>query len=115
MAKDFRNAKTTSFLGENTSLEGHLTVQGGLRIDGELKGSLHSESVVILGDTARVQADIHARALISSGHVEGDIHSSEHVHFTLPGSVKGSIETQELLLEKGVFFDGSCKIIEPEA
>ena len=29
------------------------------------------------------------------------------------GSINGSIETRELVLEKGVFFDGSCKITEP--
>jgi cytoskeletal protein CcmA (bactofilin family) len=61
-----------------------------------------------------VEADIHARAVISSGHVEGDIVSAEHVQLSLPGSVKGSIRTRELVLEKGVFFDGSCTIVEPD-
>jgi cytoskeletal protein CcmA (bactofilin family) len=114
MSKDYRSAKTTSFLGEGTELEGRLEVRGGLRIDGKLKGSVLSGSVVTLGDTADVQADIHARAVISSGHIEGDIVSAEHVQLSLPGSVKGSIQTRELVLEKGVFFDGSCKITEPE-
>jgi cytoskeletal protein CcmA (bactofilin family) len=114
MSKDYRSAKTTSFLGEGTELEGRLEVRGGLRIDGKLKGSVLSGSVVTLGDTAEVHADIHARAVISSGHIEGDIVSAEHVQLSLPGSVKGSIQTRELVLEKGVFFDGSCKITEPE-
>jgi cytoskeletal protein CcmA (bactofilin family) len=114
MAKDYRHAKTTSFLGEGTELDGRLDVRGGLRIDGKLKGSIRSGSVVTLGDTAHVEADIQALAVISSGHVEGDIVSAEHVQLSLPGSVKGSIRTRELILEKGVFFDGSCTITEPE-
>ena len=114
MAKNLRNIKTTSFLGENTELIGNLTVDGGLRIDGKLKGTINSGSMVTLGDKAHVQADIRARAIISSGHIEGNILSAEHVQLTLPGSVKGAIQTRELILEKGVFFDGSCKIIEPE-
>jgi cytoskeletal protein CcmA (bactofilin family) len=114
MAKDFRQVKTTSFLGEGTELEGSLSVKGGLRIDGSLKGTIRSESVVILGDTAQVSANISARAVISSGHVEGDITHATSVQVSLPGSVKGAIETKELILEKGVFFDGSCKIIAPE-
>ena len=112
--KDYRHAKTTSFLSEGTELEGRLDVKGGLRIDGKMKGSIYSGSVVTLGDSAHVEADIHARAVISSGHVEGDIVSAEHTQLSLPGSVKGSIQTRELILEKGVFFDGSCKITEPE-
>ncbi|HKJ00127.1 MAG TPA: polymer-forming cytoskeletal protein [bacterium] len=114
MSKDYRHAKTTSFLGQGTELEGRLELRGGLRIDGKLKGSVLSGSVVTLGDTAHVEADIHARAVISSGRIEGDIVSAEHVQLSLPGSVKGSIHTRELVLEKGVFFDGSCKITEPD-
>lgn len=114
MAKNLRNIKTTSFLSENTELIGNLTVKGGLRIDGRLKGTIISGSMVTLGENALVQADIKARSVISSGHIEGNILSAEHVQLSLPGSVKGAIQTRELILEKGVFFDGSCKITEPE-
>ena len=115
MPKELRNAKTTSFISEGTVLEGVLEVKGGIRIDGALKGTIHSDSVVILGDTAQVQANIVAAVVVSSGKVEGDIHSETQVQVNLPGSVKGSIRTRELILEKGVFFEGSCQIIEPEA
>ncbi len=115
MSKDIRNVKTTSFLGEGTELDGNLVVHGGLRIDGKVRGSIKSGSVVTLGDTAHVEADIQAHALISSGRIEGNIVSDQHVQLSLPGSVKGSIQTRELILEKGVYFDGSCKIIEPKS
>lgn len=114
MGKDFRHVKMTSFLAEGTHLDGELTVKGGIRIDGEVKGKIKSESVVFLGDSARVKADIHAEAVVSSGQVQGSIHSTRQVQVTNPGSIKGSIETRELVLEKGVFFDGFCKIIEPK-
>ena len=115
MSKDYRHAKTTSFLGQGTELEGNLEVRGGLRIDGRLKGHIRSGSVVTLGETAVVEADIHAEAVISSGRVVGDIHAAEHVELSLPGAVTGSIRTREITLEKGVFFDGSCPTVEPEA
>ena len=113
MTKDFRSTKTTSFVAEGTELVGTLTVKGGTRIDGRVKGDIHSESVVYLGETAKVDANIDAEAVISSGKIKGDISSAKHVSISNPGSINGSIETQELVLEKGVFFDGSCKIIEP--
>lgn len=113
MAKDFRNAKTTSFLAKGTKLVGNLTVKGGIRIDGQLNGEIQSESAVFVGDTAQLNANITAPVVISSGKIVGDIFSAQQVQITNPGSIKGSIETRELVLEKGVFFDGSCKIIEP--
>jgi len=114
MDKDFKNIKTTSFLAEGTQLNGTLTIKGGIRIDGRLKGELNSESVVFLGPSAKINANIKAEAVISSGRIEGDVYSSHHVQISNPGSVKGAITTRELILEKGVAFDGSCKLIEPE-
>ena len=115
MTKELRTAKTTSFISEGTTMEGVLEVKGGIRIDGRFKGTIHSDSVVIMGDTAQVNADIVAAVVVSSGKVEGDILSETQVQVSLPGSVKGSIQTRELILEKGVYFEGSCQIIEPEA
>ena len=113
MVNDFRSMKTTSFVAEGTELTGTLTIKGGIRIDGRLKGNIQSESVVYLGDTAKVDANITAAAVISSGKIKGDISSAQHVSISNPGSIKGIIETRELMLEKGVFFDGACKIIDP--
>ena len=112
MAKDHRNAKTTSFLAEGTKLVGTLTIKGGIRIDGQVNGEIQSESAVFVGDSAQVNANIQAPVVISSGKINGDISSAQQVQIFKPGSIKGSIETRELVLEKGVFFDGSCKIIE---
>lgn len=112
MAKSSKPPKTTSIIGKNANLEGELTLKGGIRIDGKFSGKLLCDSVIFLGDTADVNAIIHAEAVISSGQVEGEIRSARQVHFNLPGSFKGSVETQELILEKGVFFHGPCKMTD---
>ena len=106
-----RSVKTTSFLAEGTELDGVLIVKGGIRIDGTVKGRIESESVVYVGDEARIEADITAEGVIASGSIRGNIVSAQQVLLNLPGSVVGSIETRELILEKGVFFEGECKIL----
>ena len=114
MAKSIENVKTTSFLAKSTDLSGKLMVKHGIRIDGRISGSIESESVIYLGESAEVSADITTETLLSSGQVEGDIKASNHVQINLPGSLKGSVETRELIVEKGVFIEGACKIIEQE-
>ena len=111
MVKDFRTAKTTSFLGEQTEIEGDLEVEGGIRIDGHIVGDVHCKSVVYLGESGSIKGNVTAEALISSGKVEGNVVSRQHVQLSLPGSIKGDIETAELILEKGVFFDGQCRMV----
>ena len=113
MPNHFRHVKTTSFLAEGTELNGVLTVKGGIRIDGRVKGEILSESVVYVGDQAEIEANITADGVIASGKILGNIVSGQLVMLNLPGSIVGLIETRELILEKGVYFDGECKILEP--
>ncbi|MBI4081740.1 MAG: polymer-forming cytoskeletal protein [Candidatus Lambdaproteobacteria bacterium] len=105
-----KSHKTTSFIGEGSEFEGTLVVKGGVRIDGRLKGDLKSESVVYLGDAASIEGDVTAEAVISSGRIEGDIDAAQLVQVHLPGALKGAVRTREIVLEKGVYFDGSCKM-----
>jgi cytoskeletal protein CcmA (bactofilin family) len=97
-------------VGEQTELLGDLEVEGGIRIDGHIVGDVHCKSVVYLGESGTVKGNITASAFISSGKVEGNVVSHQHVQVSVPGSVKGDIETAELILEKGVFFDGYCRM-----
>lgn len=113
MALSFRDHKTTSFISEGTELEGTLEVSGGIRIDGRVKGHIRSESVVYVGEQAVIEADITAEGLISSGRITGDVRTAEQVMVSLPGAVTGNVETRELILEKGVTFNGTCKILDP--
>jgi cytoskeletal protein CcmA (bactofilin family) len=112
MASSFRDHKTTSFLAEGTELEGVLEVKGGIRIDGKVKGEIKSESVVYVGDQAEIEARITAEGLITSGKIVGDVKTGQQVMVSVPGSIKGAIETRELIVEKGVYFDGTCTLID---
>jgi cytoskeletal protein CcmA (bactofilin family) len=114
MAQSFRDHKTTSFLAEGTELVGTLEVKGGIRIDGKLKGEIRSESVIYVGDQAEIEANITAEGVISSGKIAGDITTGQQVMVSLPGSIKGAVVTRELILEKGVYFDGTCTIADPK-
>jgi cytoskeletal protein CcmA (bactofilin family) len=108
MAQSFRDHKTTSFLAEGTELEGVLHVKGGIRIDGKLKGEILSESVVYVGDQAEIEANISAEGVISSGRIT----TGQQVMVSMPGSVKGAVVTRELILEKGVYFDGTVTLLD---
>jgi len=114
MAQSFRDHKTTSFLAEGTELEGVLHVKGGIRIDGKITGEIQSESVIYAGDQAEIEANITAEGVITSGKITGDITTGQQVMVSLPGSIRGAIVTRELILEKGVYFDGTCTIVDPK-
>ncbi|MEZ4270639.1 MAG: polymer-forming cytoskeletal protein [Myxococcota bacterium] len=58
----------------------------------------------------RVEADVEVGNVIITGEVIGDITAKHSVSIEKPGRVKGTIVTPELCIERGVMFEGSCKM-----
>jgi len=114
MAKFNKDFKTTSFLSENCELTGNLQTKGGIRIDGKIKGTLNCQSTVFAGDTAEIEAEIITRSLVSSGSLVGNIIAEDTVQINRPGSIRGNITTCTLGIEKDVYFNGKCQLLNPQ-
>ncbi|MDH4120096.1 MAG: polymer-forming cytoskeletal protein [Deltaproteobacteria bacterium] len=110
-----KNVKTTSFLAEGTELEGDLFLTGAIRIDGQFKGSIQCDSVVFVGENGRVDGDITAQGVVSSGVIHGNLNTTHEVILSLPGRFKGKVITRELVLDNGVHFEGQCELLEDAA
>ena len=48
--------------------------------------------------------------MIVNGIVEGNIRATQTIELHQPGRVKGSLETPSLAMDRGVIFEGSCKM-----
>ena len=105
--------KTTSFLSESLELTGTLRLEGGVRIDGKIEGSIYSKSTIYLGESAQINGNIVTENLVSAGAIQGEITAFDSVRIKYPGSLKGHISTSEIILDKEVFFDGRCTLTAP--
>ena len=102
---------THTILGPESTFEGKLVFNGGqVRIDGNFKGEVKTESTLIVGETARLEANLNVGTVIITGEVIGDISAKHSVGIERPGKVRGTINTPELMIQKGVIFEGSCKM-----
>ncbi|MFO8060911.1 MAG: polymer-forming cytoskeletal protein [Bacillota bacterium] len=107
--------KVATILGAGTSLEGTLTGEESVRLDGFLKGSVDIAGDVIVAETAKVQAKICARAVKIAGTVEGDIHSKGLVELTSTAVVEGDVICVDLVVDKGAVLNGSTRMSEESA
>tara|TARA_R110002073_G_scaffold208011_2_gene368316 strand:+ start:55115 stop:55573 length:459 start_codon:yes stop_codon:yes gene_type:complete len=96
----------STLLGRGSEFEGKLTFEGTVRIDGVLKGEVFSEDVLIVGEGARVEAEIDVGAIIIQGTVIGNIRAKRSIEVLAPGRVNGDVTTPSLQIEKGVIFEG---------
>jgi cytoskeletal protein CcmA (bactofilin family) len=97
-----------TLLGRGSEFEGKLTFEGTVRIDGTLRGEVFSDDVLIVGEGARVEAEVDVGEIIIQGTVHGNIRAKRSIEILTPGRVKGDITTPSLQIDKGVIFEGRC-------
>lgn len=105
-----RPGEVHTLLGKGSEFEGKLTFEGQVRIDGKFSGQIFTKDVLVIGDGARVNAEITAGTVIVNGQVEGNIRATQIIELHQPGRIKGNLETPALSMDKGVIFEGSCKM-----
>lgn len=97
-----------TILGPESSFEGKLSFEGTVRVDGVFKGEIHTEDVLVIGEGARVEAEVKVGSIIVNGEVRGNVTATSAVELHAPGKLYGNITTPQLTIDKGVLFEGSC-------
>jgi cytoskeletal protein CcmA (bactofilin family) len=97
-------------LGSGAEFEGKLTFKGQVRIDAKFTGTIITDDVLVVGEHARIAADIHCGTIIVHGEVTGNIKAKTAVELHQPAKVRGNIETASLMIEKGVILQGDLKM-----
>ena len=105
----------TALLGSGTRFDGKLTFQGSVRIDGVFIGEVMSDDTLIIGEGAEVRAQVKVGTLIvQGGAIYGDIEATQLVEIHFPGQVHGNIVSPSLFIDKGVIFEGQCRMDQGE-
>lgn len=101
----------TALLGRGTRFEGKLYFEGRVRIDGMFKGEIKSDDTLIIGDGAEVHAEIDvATVIVRGGVIHGNVRASSAIEIHAPGKLVGNIHSPSLFIERGVEFQGSCRM-----
>jgi len=96
-----------AFLGAGSEFEGRMVFNKSMRIDGNFRGEISSEDLLVVGDTARLQGDVVVGSLILSGTFQGSIKAKTRVELRAPAIVNGDIEAPAIAIEDGVIFNGT--------
>jgi len=97
-------------LGEGAEFEGKLTFKGTVRIDARFRGSIETDDVLIVGEHARIDADIVCGTVVVHGQVNGNVRAKSGVELRHTAKVKGDVNTPTLSLEKGAFLQGAVRM-----
>ena len=99
-----------ALLGKGSQFEGKLLFEGTVRIDGKFSGEIISTDTLIVGEGAEVKANVQVGSLVCLGDFQGDAKATKSIELKSPAKVRGNLTTASVLIERGVFFDGTCKM-----
>lgn len=108
------SAKQSAVIGPSMTIKGEIHAREELVVDGEVEGTLESQSQITVGANGKVKANIRAREVIIFGSVRGSVEASEKIAIRSKGSLVGDIKAAGISIEDGAYFKGSIDIVRPE-
>ena len=107
--------KISGLFDKDSEFIGELNFRGSFRIDGNFKGKINSETMLIVGDIGRWEADVRAGQVVVNGEIKGTIQAQDLVEIHGKGRVIGTITTPRLIVEDGAYLEATCQTTETAA
>ena len=100
----------TTIISHGVKIEGKVSCNGNIRVEGEIQGDITSQGKVIVGENGKVNGQISGDDVTIGGKVSGTIRAKEKLVLDSKGNLKGDIFTKILLVEAGAKFDGKSSM-----
>lgn len=112
---DSQKANAVSRISAGSSFKGDLVSPYDVRIDGTYEGGIKCDGKVVVGSSANVKGTIECASLDIWGTFSGDV--TVHDILTLKDGchVDGNLNVTRFTVELGVQFNGTCKMLKPQA
>jgi len=96
-------------MGPNDSLEGKLTYEGHVHVDGRAEGELHVSGNVEVATGAKVKALIEASNVTIKGDVEGALKARDKLVLGKNAKLSGDVTVRRLQIEDGASLNGHVR------
>lgn len=109
-----QDTSINSFLGDDIKIEGMLTTNKNLRLDGEIVGDIKVSDTLVIGQVGVVKGDINVGEIEIYGRVIGNIYATKFIKIYNSGTIDGDIETPSLNIEEGGRLNGKSTMTAKE-
>jgi cytoskeletal protein CcmA (bactofilin family) len=94
-------------IGEGLSIEGDLSSEEEVVIQGNVRGKVTTTDAVSVGSSSTVQADISGQSVSIAGQVTGDVSAPERVDIQAGGRLVGNVKAARFTIADGASFKGA--------
>lgn len=105
-----------SIIGPGMRVDGDLSTDGTVRIEGVIHGTLRAGKAVVLGQSGEIVGDVYTQDAVIGGKVRGTVVAESRLELQSTCSVDGEIRAraQHLQLHEGARFSGQIQMLDEE-
>lgn len=108
--KKEKSINTTSFIHQNTVINGSLTSDGNVHISGSIQGQAIISELLVLDKTGSIIGDLNAKEAKVSGTIEGEVRIEGTLTLHPEAKVTGNIFARHLITEAGALVNGEIRV-----
>ena len=97
-----------TIIGQSVKVKGNFHGQGNIIIEGQVEGNVKTDNYLLIGEKAKIIADIKAKDAKIAGEVQGNIKISGYLEVKPTAKINGDIEANHISIEKGALLNGHC-------
>lgn len=91
----------TSVLGATTTVNGRVSGEGGLRVEGRLNGDVSVSGPLEIAAGAAIEGDVSSGALEIAGKLDGDARANGPITIRAGADVRGDLKGKSVSIEPG--------------
>lgn len=107
--RELNETKLAGLIDMDSEFKGDLSFKGSFRIEGKFKGTINSDSLLVIGERGQVEADIKVGQLVINGEIRGTLQASDRIEVHNKGRVFGTLLTPTLVVEEGAYLEANCQ------
>lgn len=109
-AQDKKDGLRRFTMGPNDSLEGKLTYDGHVHVDGRAEGELRVSGNIEVASGAKVKALLEASNVTIKGDVEGALNARDKLVLGKNAKLSGDVTARRLQIEDGASLNGYVRM-----
>ncbi len=107
------NGAQLNIFGKGTIVEGDITTQSSIRIDGTIKGKVNCKHTLTIGPGGSIEGEVEAENAIIGGQVKGKLFVKQKLVLESTSSMMGELRAAKLIVDEGAVFDGMSSMGKP--
>lgn len=110
--KTIADTAVANRLNRGTILTGDIRTETDLRIEGVVKGEIHANGKVVVGQTGEIVGNIYAGECTVEGKLQGNVYAKTLLIIKGSAKIEGDLIYKKLVVEEGALIKGSLIVDE---